>query len=293
MSAGKDQVDGKGPAIRSLDEVEQDLREERFPLSGITPLGTAEFHIEGMAPFFGVVMHAGSRVRPDMLGIMEASVADRHREEDGHTDSFVAYFPIRIVARDSRFEYDLNREPERSVYSSIHGAFGIRVWKKKVTGRDREFTLGKHAEFHALIDLVTAWLLNHYDRILVYDMHSYCYRREKEQRWFEDPRPEINIGTKAVNRDLFGPVIDAFKREFDGLTIEGRPVRLAENELFSGGYLSRRLSRAHYDRVLVLAIEFKKMYMDEWSGELYDDRLLALKERFRQAVQKILPMDQT
>ena len=82
-------------------------------------------------------------------------------------------------------------------------------------------------------------------------------------------------------------------REFDGLTIEGRPVRLAENELFSGGYLSRRLSRAHYDRVLVLAIEFKKMYMDEWSGELYDDRLLALKERFRQAVQKILPMDQT
>jgi len=37
--------------------------------------------------------------------------------------------------------------------------------------------------------------------------------------------------------------------------------------------MARRLSQANYDRLLVLALEYKKIFMNELSGELFDDKL--------------------
>ena len=71
----------------------------------------------------------------------------------------------------------------------------------------RDRTLKKHQEFHDLVDLVIEYMLEQYNHLFVYDMHSYCYQRKKKQQWFEDSRPEINLGTVAVNRELFTPVI--------------------------------------------------------------------------------------
>ncbi len=44
-------------------------------------------------------------------------------------------------------------------------------------------------------------------------------------------------------------------------------ITVAENEVFKSGYLARRLSALHHDNLAVFAIEFKKIFMDEWSGE--------------------------
>jgi N-formylglutamate deformylase len=268
----------------SLDEIRRCLKNHEFPLEGITGLGSTEFHISEPAHFMGVALHAGHRVRPEILDLMAISEADRHREEDPLTDLFIKDFPIRIVALDSRFEYDLNREPERSVYSSERGIWGLDIWKRKVEGPMRAFTLQKHREFNDLLDMVVEFMLEYYEQLLVYDMHSYCYQRQKKQKWFEDPRPEINLGTVAVNRDLFAPFIEVLLKLLGEARVDGHRIRVAENEIFPGGYLSRRLSKAYYDRVLVLALEYKKLFMDEWSGELYGDKLEMLISNFKETV---------
>jgi len=271
--------------IISMDGIADRLGRDELPLSGITELGSAEFHILEPAHYVGVALHAGHRVRRDVLEQMVVAEADRFREEDPYTDHFIKDFPVRIIALDSRFEYDLNREEERSIYSSARGIWGLDVWRLKVEGRMREDTLKKHREFYSLVDLIVEYLLEHFGKLLVYDMHSYCYQREKKQQWFEDPGPEINLGTVAVNRELFAPVIEPLIGLLGENEIDGHPVRVGENEIFPGGYLSRRLSRAYFDSVLVLALEYKKLFMDEWTGEVYKDKLRKLIDNFKETVE--------
>ena len=57
---------------------------------------------------------------------------------------------------------------------------------------------------------------------------------------------------------------------------------MAENEVFKGGYLARKLCARHYDHLAVFAIEFKKIFMDEWSGEFYPSVFGELLEQFSQ-----------
>jgi len=51
--------------------------------------------------------------------------------------------------------------------------------------------------------------------------------------------------------------------------------------------LSRRLSKEHNNKLLVLAIEFKKIFMDEWSGQVYEDILEDLAEQFSQVCREV------
>ena len=77
-------------------------------------------------------------------------------------------------------------------------------------------------------------------------------------------------------------------KDISGLHIKDHPVRVAENELFLGGYLSRRLCKTWYNEVLVLAMEYKKIFMDEWSGEVFKESLDALVDCFSSATEKLL-----
>ena len=70
----------------SLEEIRDRLRRGKLPFSGVTELGSAAFHFQRPAPYAGVAMHAGHRVRPELLPAMAVSVKDRFREEDPYTD---------------------------------------------------------------------------------------------------------------------------------------------------------------------------------------------------------------
>jgi len=268
----------------SLNEIEEKLWNGELPFSGITELGSSEFHFEAPAFHAGVSMHSGHRVRKEILEILAVSEEDRYREEDPFMDRFISDFPIRICGRDSRFEYDLNRNPYRSLYDYDKPQWGLKVWNRELTEEERLRSIKKHREFHALLEMVCRYLLKQHKYALLFDMHAYCYQREKKQTWQEDERPEINIGTGAVNRKIFDPAITCFKSNLRRTKIDDRPLRISENEIFSGGYLSRHLSRIFNERLLVLALEYKKIFMDEWTGTLYQDVLDNLIRDFNLAV---------
>jgi N-formylglutamate deformylase len=270
----------------SLGEIEDRLRTGNLPFSGITEQGSCEFHFEAPAFFAGVSMHSGRRIRNEILNILSVSEAARYREEDPFMDRFISDFPIRITGRDSRFEYDLNRNPYMAIYDFNQPKWGLQVWKQEVTEEQRIRSIKKHREFHALLEMVCRYLLGQNRHALVFDLHAYCYQRETRQAWYEDDRPEINIGTGAINREVFEPAITCFKSSIRRTKINGHPLRISENEIFFGGYLSRHLSRMYHERLLVLALEYKKIFMDEWTGELYPDVLEDLIRDFRMAADR-------
>lgn len=259
-------------------------------MKGITPLGSAEFHFIGPARYMGVALHCGSNVRQELWGAMEVTAGDRFREEDPYTELLIEDFPIRIIARDSRFEYDLNWEIEKSIYAPGEKKWGLQVWNRKLTDDERERTYNKFREFHALLDMATEFMLGSGSPVIIFDMHSFCYQRDQKTDWNRDGKPVINLGTRYIDRKFFTPLIDNFLEGISETVIEGHPLRVAENELFPGGYLTRKYSQLHNQKVLVLAIEYKKIFMDEWSGDFHMDKFHILRRDFIHAKERVIQM---
>ena len=162
------------------------------------------------------------------------------------------------------------------------------MWNQPLTLEEIDRSITKYDEFHELMDIVTAYLLKQNRYGVIFDLHSYNYQREEKVPWQMNEKPVINIGTGSVNRNLFGDVIDDLLFSLNGLPIAGHPISVGENVVFKGGGLSRRLSPIYYDQLLFLAVEFKKIFMDEWSGRLYEDILGQLMDAFSLGVKQVV-----
>jgi hypothetical protein len=66
--------------------------------------------------------------------------------------------------------------------------------------------------------------------------------------------------------------------------ILGSRVDVRENIRFRGGVLSRWVIERYHGRGCALAIEFKKTFMDEWTGAVDERRLGALRDALASAV---------
>ena len=272
----------------SLQEIEQRLKNNDLPLKGITELDSAEFKFLKPAFYAGTAIHAGNRIRNELRDAVAVDPADQYREEDPGTEKFIQDFPIQIIALDSRFEYDLNRPSDQAVYLTPDMAWGLTIWNRPLTEEEISISLAKHREFHQLMDIVADFLIQQNRRAFIFDVHSYCYQREERLPWYVDNKPVINLGTEAINQNVFGESIKKFINHLNQISVDGRPISVAENDVFKGGYLARRLCARNHDRLAVFAIEFKKIFMDEWSGEFYPNIFNNLLAKFSLAVSKLI-----
>ncbi len=263
--------------VYALDDIKDILFKEKFPCSGLTELGSARFNFSEAAPFAGMAVHAGSLIREDLQDALAVSETDRFREEDPATELFIKGLPIQIIALDSRFEYDVNRPEDKAIPLTPDMAWGLEVWNRDLTASEKEFALIKYREFHCLMDIISDYLVSIAEKAYIFDMHSYCYQRDQSLPWYENGKPEINLGTEAINKEVFGQEICMLLEQFGQLSVEGRKIRAAENEVFRGGFLARKLCARHYNKLAVFAVEFKKIFMDEWSGEIYTPVINELK----------------
>jgi N-formylglutamate deformylase len=270
----------------SLQEIKTKLNNEDFPIIGITELGSSYVKFLGPAFYAGIAIHASNTIRKNLHKLLHVNTADRYREEDPKTDNFLLNFPFQLIARDSRFEYDLNREKFRAIYSDPETTWGLNVWKRPLTEEEKKISLAKYDEFHQLLDIIVEYLIKKNDFGIVFDLHSYNYQREKKLPWYVDQKPVINVGTKANNRSLFENQIDEFISRLQKITIQSRKILVAENDIFSGGYVARRLCSKYQNQLIVYAIEFKKIFMNEWSGELFQSVLDEFVEKFSRVVEE-------
>ena len=60
--------------------------------------------------------------------------------------------------------------------------------------------------------------------------------------------------------------MDRFIDDLGAEVVAGRPVDVRENVRFRGGHLSQWLARRYPTTACTLALEFKKVFMDEWTG---------------------------
>ncbi len=216
-------------------------------------------------------IHAGHELRPAIGARTALDDATRLREEDPFTDRLTAIGGATVVAHRSRFEVDLNRPREQAVYRVPDDAWGLDLWVEHLSDREIEQSLTLYDDFYRELG-------RHLDDaaargpFLVLDLHSYNHRRDGSGAPAAPPvdNPDINVGTGALDRDRWGAVVDAFVK-----ALPDRDTR--ENVRFRGGELSRWVNERYCDRGCALAIEFKKTFMDEWTGVLDEAHLEGLR----------------
>lgn len=216
-------------------------------------------------------IHAGHELRPSIAVLSALDEATRLREEDPHTDLLAEIGAAMVVVHRSRFEVDLNRPRENAVYRGPDDAWGLDLWVQPLSDREIQQSLTLYDDFYRelgrRLDVVAAR-----GPFLVLDLHSYNHRRDGADAPTAAPadNPDINVGTGSLDRDRWGTVVDTFME-----ALSHRDVR--ENVRFRGGELSRWVNTRYRDRGCALAIEFKKTFMDEWTGLLDVDRLEDLR----------------
>lgn len=225
-------------------------------------------------------IHAGHDLRPEVAEQMILDEATRLREEDPHTDRIAGLAPARVVVNRSRFEVDLNRLLEDAVYRTPEDCWDLEVWRTNpldddIVRRSQQVYASFYSDLGARLDEVATR-----GPFVVYDVHSCNHRRsgpDAEPEPAED-NPEVNLGTGTVDRLVFQGVLDAFTESLGGQRTDDGPIDVRENVTFEGRALSWWVHERYAGRGLCLALEFKKTYLDEWTGEPDERRIAQLQQ---------------
>ncbi len=235
---------------------------------------------EGDQPLLATAIHDGHEIRPELTDLLAISDADRRREEDPFTSRWTTVAANRIVARRSRFEVDLNRPPEQAVYQLPDDAWGLQVWKDRPPADVVERSRAEYRAFYDLLRETLDRLVARDGRVVVLDIHSYNHRRGGADAEPDDPErnPVVNVGTGTMDRRGWGPLVDRFMTELEGQQVAGEPLDVRENVTFEGGHLSTWVHGTYPTQVCSLSIEFKKIYMDEWTGQPDEETITDIEQ---------------
>lgn len=226
--------------------------------------------VAGDSPIVATAVHDGHEVRPSVAP--RFAIADDHRlrEEDPYTGDLAFLAPTHVAGCLSRFEVDLNRPRGGAVYLTPDAAWGINVWRQAPDEALIAESLASYDMFYATIHVLLERLAARHGRVVVLDLHSYNHRRDGANDPPANPadNPEVNLGTASIDREIWGPLVDRFASDLRRQIGNERPLDVRENVKFQGGHFPRWINAAFPGRVCAIAVEFKKTFMDEWTGEL-------------------------
>jgi hypothetical protein len=148
-------------------------------------------------------------------------------------------------------------------------AWGLHVWKAPLSKHMVDRSLDEYDDFYHELSVLLDHLKKHYRNFVIFDLHSYNYRRKGHNSPPSDPEsnPEVNVGTGSLDKARFGRIVGRFIRELHAFDFLGRHLDVRENVKFKGRQLAGWIHNRYPESACVLSVEFKKFFMDEWSGE--------------------------
>ncbi len=238
--------------------------------------------IRGTGPLVATAIHAGSYLRSSLIPYCGLNRAQRLREEDPFTEQLAMVSDNRIIGERSRFEVDLNRPRDKAIYRKPEDAWGLNVYNNLPVD-EYEGSLNMYDAFYEETGRMMDALFLRHEQLVVFDIHSYNHQREGEGI-FADTRsdPDVNIGTGNLDRNFWGTVVDKVIQMLSEPLPSGKVLDVRENVKFKGGYFSKWLHQRYGTSICTIAIEYKKIFMNEWTGEP-DLRLL---EQMREQLER-------
>jgi N-formylglutamate amidohydrolase len=238
----------------------------------------------GASPVVGTAIHNGHALPPGFGPAMAIGDEARLREEDPYTEYFIRDLPNRIVAHHSRFAVDLNRARDLAMYLQPEQSWGVRVFAQPPTTDLVGRAMRLHDLYYRDLRAFLRPLEERFGCFVVLDVHSYNHRRDGPDApaASADLMPQVNIGTFSMDRRRWAHVVDPFMERLRAFEFRGRPMDVRENVAFQGrGEQTRFIHHEFPTTGCAIAVEFKKFFMDEWTGEADHEALDAVRAMVR------------
>jgi len=219
-------------------------------------------------PVAAAALHDGHGLRADVRAALALGGVRRLREEDPYTAQWATVAGTRLIGLHSRFEVDLNRPRERAVYQRPEDSWGLHVWRDPPTPTMVAASLAQYDSFYAAAGRTFTRMGKRWGNFVVLDLHSYNHRRDGPTDPSADPAtdPEVNIGTSNMDRHRWAPVVDGAIAHLRTVDFLGRTLDVRENIKFQGGHFPQWIHTSFPAHACAIAIEFRKSFMDEWTG---------------------------
>lgn len=240
------------------------------------------------SPIIVAAIHDGHLIDRALSEYLVLQEHERFREEDPYT-AYLADLPInQVVVQTSRFQVDLNRRREQAIYRRPEDAWGLKVWRSTLPNELVQQLLEGYDTFYQALLRLLEDTIARYGKFVVLDIHSYNHRRDSPDKTSETSKnPEINIGT-GHNREKWKTFGQRFVHFLAHNMIDGHYADVRENVKFGGGGFAEWINMHFGDYGCVFSVEFKKTFMDEWTGRIDIDHLNDMKSMMKVTIPYLL-----
>jgi N-formylglutamate amidohydrolase len=246
----------------------------------------------GDGPVVTTAIHDGHLVRDSLRPHLAIEDEVRRREEDPLTSLFTTVGDVRIRARHSRFQVDLNRPRELAMSTDPQDTWGLKVWHDTLPEAEREISLASHDAFYAMVAELLERLIERWGCVLLIDLHSYNHRRDgaDAQPAPQQGNPDIELGVTTLDSSRWGATAARFADALRACPVAGSTPDVRENVRFpTGGHFPEWVYATYGDRVCTISPEYKKIYMDEWTAQADIAALEDLRDGLQRAVDAVRP----
>ncbi|MCA5004891.1 N-formylglutamate amidohydrolase [Sphingobacterium bovistauri] len=241
------------------------------------------------SPFWSFAIHDGHLISEDLKPYIALTDKQRLREEDPYT-ALIGDLPVnQFIVETSRFQVDLNREVENSVYLNPEQAWGLKVFLPNFPSNYLLELYRHHQSLYYTIERHIATTIKKFGFFVILDIHSYNAKRESADEIINtDLNPQINLGT-LYNNEKWRDFIDDFSTTLKSLKLNNKDIDVRENIKFKGGNLAKHILKQLGELGCVISIEFRKDFMNEWTGEVYHDKLSEYNQILKETVESLRP----
>ena len=249
--------------------------------------------IVGDGPVVATAIHDGHAMRPSLVPHLHISEQERRRDEDPLTGLMTEVGDVRVRVRSSRFQVDLNRPRDKALSTDPADTWGIRFWKGPLPAEELEQSLAAHDRFYAMFEELVERVIERHGHVFLLDIHSYNHCRDgahAEPAALEG-NPDIDLGATTLDRTRWGAVADRFAEALAEVPAGGRQLDVRENIRYPGGGHFPEWAYSRWgERMCAISVEYKKIYMDEWTAQADIGVVEDLRTGLRHAVAEVRGM---
>ncbi|CAN5647526.1 N-formylglutamate amidohydrolase [soil metagenome] len=226
--------------------------------------------VMGQGPVLATAIHDGHDVRCSLLPHLAFDDAQRRRDEDPLTGVLATAGDVRLRVRNSRFQADLNRPRDKAISSDPGDTWGLQVWCDGLPRSEIEASQAGHDRFYAMARALIDSMLARFGSVLLLDLHSYNHRRDGADAAPADPaaNPDIDLGVTTLDAGRWRTTVDRFAAALRDTPLRGIIPDVRENVRYEGGgHFPEWVFSTWGEAVCAISLEYKKVFMDEWTGQ--------------------------
>lgn len=247
-----------------------------------------QYHISNTdSPLWAFAIHDGHQLSEILKPYMLLSDKERLREEDPFT-AIISELPInQFFVSTSRFQLDLNRTVQDAVYLKPEQSWGLHVFQDNFPKNYVDALNKEHDAIYYTIGRHISTTIKKYGFFVIFDIHSYNAKRDHADQIIDtDSNPQINLGT-FYNHSKWRDIINEFSKTLQNQTLYGEKIDVRENVKFKGGNLAQHILQQYGELGCVISVEFRKDFMNEWTGEADNNKITACKQLLINTVQSL------